>query len=244
MLHDPDKALATRPNARLAAAIATISQSGWLAVTPPGFRDWALAQLQWRAYAAGEGITHAGHEDGALYCVGDGQVHFVSGLGMDDIGTGYIGLPGIWWGHAPLLGGERVGSTVASTAMLCGALPQSALRRRLAAHPEDWEQMTRAMAGLFRHSAGAHADLLISDSRRRVAATILRLAGWRHRMHPMTPPAAIVCTQEQLAGSVALSRNTTGKILRDLEADGLVDARYGRLAVLDAARLRALANDG
>jgi CRP-like cAMP-binding protein len=244
MLHDPDKQPGARPNARQSAAITTISENGWLAVTPPGFRDWALDHLQWRAYAAGEGITHAGHEDGALYCVGDGQIHFVAGLGMDDIGTGYIGLPGIWWGHAPLLGGERVGSTVASTDMLCGALPQSALRARLASHPQDWEQMARAMAGLFRHSAGAHADLLISDSRRRVAATILRLAGWRHRMHRLTPPAAIVCTQEQVAGAVALSRNTTGKILRDLQADGLIDARYGSLAVLAPARLRALAEGG
>jgi CRP-like cAMP-binding protein len=242
MLHVPDKA--PRPNARQSAAIATISENGWLAMTPPDFRDWALDHLQWRGYAAGEGITHAGHEDGALYCVGDGQVHFVAGLGMDDIGTGYIGLPGIWWGHAPLLGGERVGSTVASTDMLCGALPQSALRVRLASHPEDWEQMARAMAGLFRHSAGAHADLLISDSRRRVAATLLRLAGWRHRMHPLTPPPAIVCTQEQIAGAVALSRNTTGKILRDLEADGLIDARYGSLVVREPARLRVLANSG
>jgi CRP-like cAMP-binding protein len=63
-------------------------------------------------------------------------------------------------------------------------------------------------------------------------------------MHPMTPPRLIFCTQEQLAGAVALSRNTTGRIVRDLEADGLISARYGRLAVLDATRLRAVANDG
>jgi CRP-like cAMP-binding protein len=121
------------------------------------------------------------------------------------------------------------------------------LRARLAAHPAEWQHMTLAMAGLFRHMAGAHADMLISDSRRRVAAAVLRLAGHRHRMHPLSPPLvppAIICTQEQLAGAVALSRNTTGKIMRDLETEGLIDARYGRIAILDAARMIAMSQGG
>jgi CRP-like cAMP-binding protein len=150
----------------------------------------------------------------------------------------------MWFGHAPLIGHDLISSSVAACDLLLGALPRSALRARLADHPGDWQQMTMTMAGLFRHMAGAHADMLIGDSRRRVAATILRLGGHRHRMHPLSPllvPPAIICTQEQLAGAVALSRNTTGKIIRDLESEGLIDARYGRIAIMDAGRMMALA---
>jgi CRP-like cAMP-binding protein len=238
MLHIPDQA-----QNREAAAIAAICATGWLAITPAGFRDWALLQLQWRSFAAGEGISHAGDDGGAIYVVAEGQVHFTAGFGVDDIGISVIGLPGMWFGLAPLIGHELVSSAVAASDLLCGVLPRSALRARLAAHPKDWQQMTLAMAGLFRHMAGAHADMLISDSRCRVAATILRLGGHRHRVHPLSPvvvPPAIICTQEQLAGAVALSRNTTGKILRTLEADGLIDARYGRIAILNAERMMAL----
>jgi CRP-like cAMP-binding protein len=223
-----------------------VAAYGWLAACTPGFRDWVLGSIVWRSYAAGEGVTHAGDaaDDGAaaLYCIGDGQVHFVAGIGMADVGTSYFGLPGVWWGHAPLLGGGRIGSTVASCDTLCGAIRLSALRARLESHPGDWQNIATALADLFFVSAGAHADLLIADSTRRVAATILRLGGWRHRMYRLDPPASFVCTHEHLAGAAAFSRNTVGRIVRDFEAAGLVDARYGRVAILDAKRLRAVAN--
>jgi len=225
-------------------AIAAITATGWLAITPPDFRDWVVAQLQWRGFAGGEGISHAGDDGGAIYVVGEGQVHFSAGFGGDDIGIIGIGLPGTWFGHAPLIGHDLISSAVAASDLLLGALPRSVLRTRLTEHPGDWQWMMLSMAGLFRHMAGAHADMLIADSRRRVAATILRLGGHRHRMHPLSPlvvPPDIVCTQEQLAGAVALSRNTTGKIVRDLEGEGLIDARYGRIAILDAERMTALA---
>jgi CRP-like cAMP-binding protein len=240
MLHVPDK-----PPSREAAAIAALTATGWLSITPPDFRDWVVSQLQWRSFATGDGISHAGADGGAIYVVGEGQVHFTAGFSGDDIGISVIGLPGLWFGHAPLIGHELISSAVAACDLLLGALPRSALRVRLAEHPGDWQWMTLTMAGLFRHMAGAHADMLIGDSRRRVAATILRLGGHRHRMHPLSPllvPPAIICTQEQLAGAVALSRNTAGRILRELEAERLIDARYGRIAILSPARLEAVAN--
>jgi CRP-like cAMP-binding protein len=240
MLHVPDKL-----PSREVAAIAALTATGWLAITPPDFRDWVVSQLQWRSFATGDGISHAGTDGGAIYVIGEGQVHFTAGFSGDDIGISVIGLPGLWFGHAPLIGHELISSAVAASDLLLGALPRSALRARLAEHPGDWQWMMLSMAGLFRHMAGAHADMLIGDSRRRVAATILRLGGYRHRMHPLSPlvvPPAIICTQEQLAGAVALSRNTGGRILRELEAEGLIDARYGRIAILSPERLEAVAN--
>lgn len=228
---------------READALASITNHGWLAACPAAFRDWVTANIRWRAFAAGEGITQFGENEGGLYCVGDGQLHFVAGIGMPDVGTSYLGLPGAWWGHAPLLNGGRVGATVASCDTLCGSVRLSALRARLAAEPGDWQCMTMAMSDLFMMSAGAHADLLIADSRRRVAATILRLSGWRHRVYRVKPPASFVCTHEQLAGAAAYSRNTAGKIVRAFEDEGLIEARYGRIAILDARRLRAVVNE-
>ena len=223
------------------AAINLISSTGWLGACAPAFRDWMVANTQWRVYAAGEGLTHAGDTDGAVYCVGDGQVHFVTGIGMADIGTAFFGLPGGWWGHAPLLGGVYIGSAVASADALCRAVRLQALRARLVSHPGDWEQIALAISGQFVMSVGAHADMLIADSRRRVAATILRLGGWRHRRYRISPPPSFVCTQEHLAGACAFSRNTVGKVVRGLETEGLIDTRYGRIAILDAKRLRKVA---
>jgi CRP-like cAMP-binding protein len=125
----------------------------------------------------------------------------------------------------------------------CGIVRKSTLRARLAAHPGDWEAISRGLADLFMLSAGAHADLLIADSRRRVAATILRMGGWRHRVYRLAPPATFICSQDTLAGATALTRNTVGKILRQLVSEQLIDTSYGRIAIRDSRRLRAIAND-
>jgi CRP/FNR family transcriptional regulator, cyclic AMP receptor protein len=229
-------------NAPSIAATAFIASNGWLVACKPDFRAWATANLHWQRHAAGSGISYAGDDAGALFCIAEGQVSFVAGVGVADIGTSYFGLPGTWWGHAPLLGGKRLGSAVAATETVCGALPNTLLRARLKSHPEDWRAIAVGVSELFALSAGAHADLLIARSDRRVAATILRLGGYRHRLFPVAPLASIACTQDLLAGATALSRNTVGKLLRDFEKAGLVDARYGRITILDAPGLILLAN--
>lgn len=225
---------------RFLSATSYIAANGWLASCTPGFRDWMLQQLQWQHYRSGTGISHAGDTEGALYCVADGQARFAAGVGTADIGSSHFGLPGSWWGHAPLMGGKRLGSMVAAGDTLCGVVPMSLLRTRLASHPEDWQAITLGIAELFQLSAGAHADLLIPDSGRRVAATILRLGGRRHRLFRVAPPVHFLCTHEELAGATALSRNTIGKLLRRFEQAGLVDSRYGRIAILNSPGLRGL----
>jgi CRP-like cAMP-binding protein len=81
------------------------------------------------------------------------------------------------------------------------------------------------------------------DRNRRLAATILRLGGHRHRRYPINPPLAITMTQEELAGTSALSRNTAGKYLREMEDEGLIDCRYGNIRILDPGRLAEIADD-
>jgi CRP/FNR family transcriptional regulator, cyclic AMP receptor protein len=232
--------IAVAMDARTKAAVLFVAGNGWLGACKPDFREWMLGHLRWQSYVAGSGISYAGDDRGALYCVGEGQVNFVAGTGAADIGTSYVSQPGSWWGHAPLLGAPRLGSAIAVADAVCGAMPITLLRARLRSHPEDWRSIALGLSELFMHSAGAHADLLIPDSARRVAATILRLGGYRHLTFPVMAPASFVCTQEHLAGATALSRNTVGKLLRGFEKDLLLDARYGRIAILDVERLRGL----
>ena len=225
------------------SALATIASHGWLAACSADFRDWMIANLSWRDFSAGSGISHGGDDEGGLFCVGEGQIAFVASIGSPGAGMGYNGLPGSWWGHAPLLGGQRVESVVASTDVVCGNVRQSALRARLAGHPGDWEAVSRGIAELFVMSAGAHADLLIADSRRRVAATLLRMGGKRHRLYRLAVPATFVCSQDTLASATALSRNTIGKILRDLVAEKLIETIYGRVTILNVDQLKVIANN-
>ncbi|WP_153565769.1 helix-turn-helix domain-containing protein, partial [Pseudomonas aeruginosa] len=45
--------------------------------------------------------------------------------------------------------------------------------------------------------------------------------------------------QEQLALMLSLSRQTTNQILKDLEAQGILQLSYGGIEILDLAGLRA-----
>lgn len=218
-----------------------IQRHGWLAATPPPFRHWAANALQWRTARRGEVLTHAGDERGGLHCLAAGQIVFMACLGGQLV-TSFHGFCGSWWGQAPLVGVSRTGTTMARTDSTYGVLPQAALKARLAAHPEEWEQLTRGMSDLFLQAAGAHSDSLIEQSRNRLAALILRLGGNRHRLFPVNPPPAFACTQDELARAAGLSRNTAGLHLRELQARGLVRIAYGEIQALDPDALRRLAD--
>jgi CRP/FNR family transcriptional regulator, cyclic AMP receptor protein len=235
---------ASLSNWQCETAVDAVAGYGWLGACEPAFREWVLAHVHWHRFAAGAGISHTGDSSGALFCVGDGQVSFVAGIGAPDIGSSYFALPGMWWGYGPLLGALRVVSAVATVDSICGALSTALLKARLATHPQDWRFIALGLAATFAGSAGAHADLLIPDSDRRIAATILRLGGYRHFTFRVRPPPWFACTQEQLAGATALSRNTVGKALRRFEMCGLLETRYGGIAITDSAGLADLANAG
>jgi CRP-like cAMP-binding protein len=218
-----------------------VERVGWLANCRPSFRNWVLETLHWRLVPSGSAITFAGDDDGGIFCLARGQVTFHASLGGSLV-TSYFGHPGSWWGMAPLLGLARAGTVTARTECMIGILPLRVLRTRLAEHPVDWAEIARAVSDQFAMAAGAHADLLIENSRNRVAATLLRLGSNRHRCFPLQLPTRFECTQDELARATGLSRNTAGVHLRTLERAGLIRIGYGQIELLDTRALTALAN--
>ena len=223
------------------AAPDVIDRAGWLPTCQPGFRRWVRQTLQWRLVADGTGVTFAGDPEGGIFCLAQGQIAMHVSLGSSLV-TGNFGHPGIWWGMGPILGLPRVGTIIARTECIIGILPMRPLQARLAEHPEDWADIARAVSDQFVMAAGAHSDLLIENSRSRIAATLLRLGGNRHRRYPLLVPTRFECTQDELARATGLSRNTAGVHVRSLEREGLVRTGYGQIELLDPEALATLAN--
>ena len=76
-------------------------------------------------------------------------------------------------------------------------------------------------------------------------APVLALALWAGAGSAQTaPPARVVsmnlCT-DQLALMLAISRQTTNQILKELEAQGILRLTYGEIELLDLPRLRQAA---
>lgn len=219
-----------------------LEQTGWLAHCTPEFRAFSLGHLVELEVAPGGAMTHAGDTEGGFYALIQGQGALVVTIGSPLSGLTYFGFPGSWWGQAPLLGLPRVGFATARTACVVGVVPLRPVRAHLAQNSAHWRDIALAYTDLFLGAAGAHADAIIPDHRRRLAATLLRLGGRRHRRFAIAAPAEFLCTQEDLAGALGLARNTAGRLLRALVADGLVGASYGRVALLDVPGLEALAD--
>ena len=219
-----------------------LANLGWLSHCAPGFRAFVLANLKEQTFPPGVAMTHAGDSEGGIFGLIEGQASFVTTIGSPAIGMAHIGLPGSWWGQAPLLGMPRLGFATTRTACRVGIVPLGALRVHLGQTPEHWQDIANCFTDLFMLAAGAHADSIIPDHRRRMAATLLRMGGLRHRRFDVQVPGSFLCTQEDLAGAMGMARNTVGRLLRGLEAAGLVSARYGRMTLDDIPRLQALAN--
>ena len=56
------------------------------------------------------------------------------------------------------------------------------------------------------------------------------------------PRRVLHLAQEQLALMLSLSRQTTNQILKELQAQGVVQLTYGEIEILDFERLRQLAS--
>jgi CRP-like cAMP-binding protein len=55
--------------------------------------------------------------------------------------------------------------------------------------------------------------------------------------------ATVSVSHDDFAAMANLSRHTSGEILRELEADGLITLGYRSIALRDPASLRAIIND-
>lgn len=227
---------------RDAAAVEIIRHYGWLASCPDWFQAWMLEHLQWRAGAAGTQINQGGEPGDRIWCVADGQIGFVSALGSAEIGHSFFGYGGTWWGQGPIFGMPYQISAFGRTDYLIGSASVTEIKAWLAKDPRGWEHFGNSVTDMQRITGGAHQDQLLPDSRRRVAAALLRLSGRRYTRYPILAADEFMCTQEELARASALSRNTAGRIVREMEEEGVIDIGYASIRIHDAARVTAIAD--
>jgi len=120
-------------------------------------------------------------------------------------------------------------------------LPSRAMRQLLAAEPEWWRVLGSGALEYGDYFAAAYAEMLISDSARRCAATLLRITGLRPPRRARPDRASVVVTQAELGRLVNVSRTTLVQILQQLERNGLIEQGYRTLRVRDASALEAIA---
>lgn len=213
--------------------------SPWLAKAPASFRDAVLARCYQRHYEDGEFIQSAIDDAGGLYGIVRGTVRLM--LTAVDHGPycGHLLGVGSWAGEGPAIaGGTRLVSLVSSGESTLLWLSRPAITEIAALDDGHWRHFVALMSANLDLALGAIADLMLRDHRKRLIASLLRVAGRRSESPPGDPPVTVPLTQSELATMANVTRTTAGATLRALERAGWLTVAYGRVTLLASERLR------
>jgi CRP-like cAMP-binding protein len=228
----------------IATYSATLLNNGWLAHCRRDFADSFIANCHWRHVPAGTGIQHAGEPGGAVTGIAHGNALLTTSLSSPDSPTIHVMSPGEWFGYVPIfMGGSRPNSIVARTDVVLASMSQTELEAFLAPRPEWWRDVgTLGIIGA-NMATGIAADMMIRESRRRCAASLLQIANCRHA-DPLGPqPVSTPLSQEELAAIANLSRTSISSILRDFEDAGLIKLGYRSFTLVQPGKLRDLVDN-
>ena len=217
-----------------------LRHNGWLSRTSTEFCDVVCQRSHVKKLHAGKILFRAGDEHRGLFgLVTGGLSAFIA---PNDTLPAFAHLfhPGSWFGEIPALTGcLHVVGTQATRESTILHLPARTLNEILVANPEYWKFLGQLAAAHLEISITAIADLMLRDSKQRLAAIVLRLAGCRSAGEPLLEHEMHV-SQEDIAAISNLSRTTVISILNQLEEAGLIERSYRRLRISDPDGLRAL----
>ncbi len=225
--------------------LSILASRGWLAGTPPEFRKRFLSGARWRSVDRGATVTLGGEERNDVVGLAKGTVVMTSTLGQAGTPTMHMGHSVFWMGYGPLLlERPRDVTVVARTQLWIAVIPRAKILPLLDETTRWWRCFMRLLAEYGDISAMIASDLLIRQSDRRLAATILRFAGLRGLYPDRPEQVRLEVTQSELAEASNLSRNATGTILRMLAAKGYIKTDYRGIVVCAPSRLRQLVEKG
>jgi CRP/FNR family cyclic AMP-dependent transcriptional regulator len=220
------------------AANDELGRIGWLRDALPEFRAAMLALAVPRGFEDGQVMWQAGESGVGIIGIRKGAAGMLHALARASAPVAHLCGPGFWIGQGPFLANLPLQTTlVARGAVSAVIVSRQPLLTLLADRGDYWRELGRLTLDHSLAAVTIANDLMIPNSRQRLAATLLRLAGCRFAG---APAGTLTITQSEIAAMANLSRHSASPILAEFAAAGFIAAGYRTLTVRDAARLRAL----
>ena len=212
----------------------------WFSALPAALQDALLAAAQVQRLDAGQRLFRRGDPPSGLYAVVEGAMRIgaVNAQGKEALLT-LVEAP-YWFGEVSLFDGQpRTHDAFAEGASTLLLVPQAALLALLERQPQYWRDFALLMSQKLRLAFIALEQMSLLPAAPRLARRLLMIA---ENYGEGEPRRVIHLAQEQLALMLAISRQTTNQILKELQAQGIVRLTYGEIEILDLDRLRQAAS--
>lgn len=217
-----------------------LTTKGWLADQPEDLRRQILSAAHIMERQPGEYVYAMGDAPAGIYALTSGRLKFVNYLSSGrEVGT-WITEPVDWFGEVSMFDRlPRLQSTIALDRSVILHLPAPAFEAIVAACPAFWRNFGLILSGHLRTAMRFLEDVAAEASHIRVGRLLVMMAAGESERE-VTAGVVVEVSQDQLASTTGLSRQSANKALKRLEADGLVERRYGAVILTDPARLAAL----
>lgn len=212
----------------------------WFNALPQDLQEQLLAAALVRRLDAGQWLFRRGDPPCGLYAVLEGSIRAgaVSYSGKEALLT--LIEPPYWFGEICLFDGQpRTHDAIAEGPTLLLQVPQAPLLALLERQPGYWRDFALLMSQKLRLAFIALEEISLLPAAPRLVRRLLMIA--KNYGELDGPPRMIQLPQERLASMLALSRQTTNQILKDLQSQGILRLAYGEIEILDLERLRQAA---
>ena len=210
--------------------------SNWLSRLPTDKRDSLRTVAQLRDYQPGDPVFRAGELPNGVFGLCRGALNLaVPRMDGEEFFFHRV-ESGFWIGDLALFSRQRRLVTVrAASACTLVYLPQNQLDALVAANPGIIDEFYQLSYQNMRIVLGLLGNLSISRAENRVALRLLAQTDQQQDSRDW-----IRLSQDSLSEMVSLSPQSVRRSLHKLEAEGLIEAGYGRIRILDPERLAIL----
>lgn len=216
-----------------------LCQGHWFSALPAALQDALLDAAQVQQLEPGQVLFRRGDKPCGLYAVVEGgmRIGAVSANGKEALLT--LVEPPYWFGEISLFDGQpRTHDAFAEGASILLRVPQTRLQTLLEQQPRYWRDFALLMSQKLRLAFIALEEMSLLPAAPRLARRLLLIA---ENYGEGETRRVLHLPQEQLALMLAISRQTTNQILKDLEARGIVRLTYGEIEILDLHGLHQVA---
>lgn len=221
--------------------LALLRADPWFGSVSPDFEQAMLSLATTKRLQHGEHLFFRGDAPCGLYAMLEGtlRVSGVTEAGKEAI-LSLVDAPS-WFGEISLFDRlPRTHNAAAEGGVRVLHVPQAPLLALLEREPQHWRELGVLMALRLRLTFIGMEDLALLPAQARLARRLV----WLVEASALTPTEGVCVvpiSQTQLGLMLSLSRQTTNQVLQALQDLGVLRVAYGRIEVLDRAKLIAQA---